>query len=299
MKLDFFKMSGAGNDFVLITSVRLRRMRARALKKLAVKLCERKPAVGADGLLYVSKSGPDAISMRYFNCDGSEAFCGNGSRCSAWWAYASGLMKKKKFSVKSISGSLPVEIVSRETVKMRMPDVEAVSLCHKGAWPRPLKTVHFLNTGVPHAVAPVKNLKTLDVGALGRFMRHHKAFGKAGTNVDFVRAENGIVKIRTYERGVEAETMACGTGITASAIALGLELGLRSPVKIISRSGEKFRVWYKRAGASVADSARGPRQASVTVADSARGPRPPEADSVTDIYIQGPAKIVFKGQIEI
>lgn len=267
MKLDFFKMSGAGNDFVLITG---RGLRLGTLKKLAVKLCARKPAVGADGLLYVNKPGPDVISMRYFNCDGSEAFCGNGLRCSAWWAYASGLMKKKKFSVKSISGSLSVEIISPETVKMRMPDVPSVSLNHGGAWSKPVKTAHFLNTGVPHAVVPVPDLENLDVNGLGRFLRFHKAFGSAGTNVDFVRAENGVVKIRTYERGVEAETLACGTGITASAIALGLELGLKSPVALVSRSGEKFRVWYKRAGASV-----------------------------TDIYIQGPAKIVFEGTIEI
>lgn len=270
MKLNFFKMSGAGNDFVLITSVRLRRMRSGALKKLAVKLCSAKTAVGADGLLYVNKAGPGAISMRYFNCDGSEAFCGNGSRCSAWWAYASGLMKKKKFFLKSISGNLPVEIISRETVKIRMPDVPSVSLNHGGAWSKPVRTVHFLNTGVPHAVVPVPDLEHLDVNGLGRFLRFHSAFGSAGTNVDFVRAENGIVKIRTYERGVEAETPACGTGITASAIALGLELGLNSPVKIISKSGEKFKVWYK-----------------------------PSGGRVTDIYIQGPAKIIFKGTIEI
>ena len=298
MKLDFLKMSGAGNDFVLITGPALFPQKGQSawLKKLAVRLCARKPAVGADGLLYVNKSGPGAISMRYFNCDGSEAFCGNGSRCSAWWAYASGLVKKKKFYLKSISGNLPVEIISRETVKMRMPDVGAVSLCRKGVWPKPLNIVHFLNTGVPHAVAPVKNLKTLDVAALGRLMRHHKAFGKAGANVDFVRAENGVVKIRTYERGVEAETLACGTGITASAVALGLELGLKSPVAVLSRSGEKFRVWYKRAGAAVADGARPGDSARGRLHAGGRGPR---QASVTDIYIQGPAKIVFKGQIEI
>ncbi|HAF94632.1 MAG TPA: diaminopimelate epimerase [Elusimicrobia bacterium] len=272
MKLDFFKMSGAGNDFVLLTGPALfpQKGQSAGLKKLAIKLCSAKTAVGADGLLYVNKAGRSAIRMRYFNSDGSEAFCGNGSRCSAWWAYASGLMKKKKFSLKSISGSLPVEIISRETVKMRMPDVPAVSLHHGGVWCKPVKTAHFLNTGVPHAVVPVWDLERLDVDGLGRRMRFHKAFGHAGANVDFVRVENGVVKIRTYERGVEAETLACGTGITASAVALGLDLGLKSPVAFVSRSGEKFRVWYKRAGAGA-----------------------------SDIYIQGPAKIVFKGTIEI
>lgn len=267
MNLKFFKLSGAGNDFVLLSGGGFN---TASLKKLAVRLCPHKTAVGADGLLYVNKAGSDAVSMRYFNSDGSETFCGNGSRCSAWWAYASGLVKTKKFLLKTISGDLPVEIVSRETVKMRMPDVSAVSLYHKGVWPRPLKAVHFLNTGVPHAVIPVKNPDNIDVAVLGRLMRYHKAFGKAGTNVDFIRLENGIVKIRTYERGVEAETLACGTGITASAIALGLSEGLRSPVTIISKTGEKFRVWYKRSGSGA-----------------------------SDIQIQGPAKIVFEGTIEV
>ena len=272
MKLDFFKVSGAGNDFVLLTGPALfpKRGRSAGLKKLAVKLCAVKTAIGADGLLYVNKDGPGAINMRYFNSDGSETFCGNGSRCAAWWAYSSGLMKKKKFMLGSISGDLPVEIISHETVKMRMPDVSSVSLNHGGAWSRPVRTVHFLDTGVPHAVVPVQDLESLDVNGLGRFLRFHKAFGPAGTNVDFVCAENGVVNIRTYERGVEAETLACGTGITASAIALGLCESLGSPVKVISKSGEIFKVWYKPAGWKV-----------------------------TDIYIQGPAKIVFNGTIEI
>ncbi|HAH33115.1 MAG TPA: diaminopimelate epimerase [Elusimicrobia bacterium] len=272
MKINFIKMSGAGNDFVLLTGPALVSQKGQSawLKKLAVKLCAQKLAVGADGLLYVNRAGSNAISMRYFNSDGSETFCGNGSRCSAWWAYASGLIKEKKFYLKSVSGDLPVEIVSREMVKMRMPDVEVVSLYHNGVWPPPLKTVHFLNTGVPHAVAVVENLDKLDVCALGRSMRYNKAFGKAGANADFVSVKNGFVKVRTYERGVEAETLACGTGITASAIALGLCGGVGSPVKITSKNGEKFKVWYKRDG-----------------------------ERVTDIYIQGPAKIVFRGTMEI
>jgi len=265
-KIKFWKMSGAGNDFVLLTGGRLE---TAALKGLAVELCAQKLAVGADGLLYVNGAGRGAVSMRYFNSDGSEAFCGNGSRCSAWWAYRSGLMKTKRFLLKTISGDLPVEIVSDERVRMRMPDVPEVKLGFKGKYPAGIRTAHFLNTGVPHAVVPVKDLESTDVRILGRALRYNKAFGPKGTNVDFVKASGGRVAVRTYERGVEDETLACGTGITASAVALALAGQVSSPVSLTARSGEKFQVWLKASGAGA-----------------------------SEIYIQGPAKIVFEGEIK-
>ncbi|OGR67256.1 MAG: diaminopimelate epimerase [Elusimicrobia bacterium GWC2_61_19] len=264
-KMKFWKMSGAGNDFVLITGGRYK---TAALKKLAVGLCAARTGVGADGLLYV-RPGRGAVSLRYFNSDGSEAFCGNGSRCAAWWAYSAGLVKRKKFLLKTVSGELPVEITGPESVRMRMPDVDGVALGYGGAWSKPVKRVHLLDTGVPHAVVPVDDLGGLDVMGLGKLLRFHKDFGPEGVNVDFVAVRGGKVHVRTYERGVEGETPACGTGITASAVALGLSLGLRSPVELISRSGEKFRVWFRAAGAGA-----------------------------RDIYIQGPARIVFEGEIK-
>ena len=266
-RIKFWKMSGAGNDFILLSGGRAG---GGALKKLAVRLCAPKTGIGADGLLYVNKSGPAAVSVRYFNSDGSEAFCGNGSRCAAWWAWSEGLMKNRSFVLHSAAGRLAAEITAEQSVKMRMPDVKAVSLCQAGAWPKPVKTVHFLNTGVPHAVVPVANIKDLDVAVLGRTLRYHRVFGPAGANVNFVRLHKGAIKLRTYERGVEAETLACGTGIAASAVALGLALGLGSPVTLIPVTGEKFKVWYRRQGAGAAD-----------------------------IYVQGPAKIVFTGRIDL
>jgi len=129
--------------------------------------------------------------------------------------------------------------------------------------------VHFLNTGVPHAVVPVSGLETLDVDGLGRSLRHNPAFGRAGTNVDFVSLRGGRAHVRTYERGVEGETQACGTGITASAVALALAGAVKPPVRLRSRSGEDFTVWLKPAG-----------------------------NGARDIRIQGPARLVFKGEIE-
>ena len=163
------------------------------------------------------KAGAGKASLRYFNSDGSEAFCGNGSRCAAWWARESGLVKGDSFALATIRGVLAVKVTGREKIKMRMPAVPAVALDHRGKYPAPVKTVHFLNTGVPHAVVPLGNIAALDVYALGRLLRFHKAFGAAGANVNFVKLKGNSVHIRTYERGVEAETQACGTGITASA----------------------------------------------------------------------------------
>ncbi len=258
-------MSGAGNDFVLLSGGG---RKTAALKRLAVKLCARKTAVGADGLLYVNKDGETSVTLRYFNSDGSEAFCGNGSRCAAWWAYSTGLVKSGKFLLKTSGGELAADIKAAESVRMRMPDVEDVSLGHGGAWSKPVRSVHFLDTGVPHAVVPVYDLEKLDVGGVGRLLRFHKAFGTQGTNVDFVRVGGGKVYVRTYERGVEGETLACGTGITASAVALALTGEVKSPVTLVARSGDTFRVWLKPSGAGA-----------------------------KEIYIQGPAKIVFEGEI--
>jgi len=264
-KIKFWKMSGAGNDFVLLPAGRLK---TAALKKLARALCPRGTGVGADGLLAVAKAGPGAVSVRYFNADGSEAFCGNGSRCAAWWAHRRGLAGKKFFLL-TAAGRLPAEIASPERVRMGMPDVRGARLFFKGKFPAGVKVLHFLNTGVPHAVVPVPDLGRLDVAALGRALRYNPAFGPAGANINFVRVRGGRAEVRTYERGVEAETLACGTGLTACAVALTLAGEVRPPVALTARSGGKFSVRLKPAGAGA-----------------------------SGITIEGPARIVFAGEIQ-
>lgn len=265
-KIKFWKMSGAGNDFVLLQGGAPASAR---LKKLAVRLCDRRLGVGADGLLHIAKAGPRLLTVRYCNSDGSEAFCGNGSRCAAWRAWSSGLIRDSEFTLRTAAGDLDAEIVSAETVRMRMPDVKGACLNFAGNYPAGIKQVHFLNTGVPHAVVPVRDLKGTDVAALGRALRFNKAFGRAGTNVNFVRLAGSTVQVRTYERGVEGETLACGTGLTASAVALALAGLVKSPVTLAARSGDKFRVWLKPAPAGAAE-----------------------------IRLQGPAKTVFEGEIK-
>ena len=200
--MKFWKMSGAGNDFVLITGA----PRGTAeLRSLARRLCDRRLSVGADGLLYARRSAAGKISLRYFNSDGSEAFCGNGSRCAALWAFKRGLATRS-FTLSTPRGDFPVTVTGKNRVRMRMPDVKKVSLRHPGRWPAGAKEVHFLDTGVPHAVVPVKGLDRLDVRGLGGTLRRHRAFGRAGANVDFVETARGRVMVRTYERGVEDET---------------------------------------------------------------------------------------------
>lgn len=261
----FWKMSGAGNDFVLITGSP---RRAAELRTLARRLCRRRLSVGADGLLHVRREAPGLVALRYFNSDGSEAFCGNGSRCAALWAFRQGLVPRS-FRLSTLRGELPAEITGPERVRMRMPDVEKVSLRRPGRWPAGVKEVHFLDTGVPHAVVPVKDIGRLDVRALGSALRRHRAFGRAGANVDFAEVKGGRVLVRTYERGVEDETLACGTGITAAAIALALAGAVEPPVKLRSRSGEDFTVGLTPSGKGAAG-----------------------------IYIEGPARPVFEGGIK-
>ena len=268
MKIKFYKMSGAGNDFVLLCGKQISDSK---LKKIAVKLCARGISIGADGLLYLTKISKDTVKVRYFNSDGSEAFCGNGSRCSAWWAYLNGIVKKKKFNLETEQGVLKAEIVAKEKIKIEMPVVDGVNLNYRGTYPAIVKKLHFLNTGVPHAIVPLKNLKNLDIDSLGRLIRRNKAFGKEGTNVDFVCLKGERIFIRTYERGVEAETLACGTGVTASAIAMAKSKDLKSPINCITKNGEKFKVWFDHN----------------------------DQTQVSGIYLQGPAKQVFKGEIEI
>lgn len=265
-RIKFWKMSGAGNDFVLLSGGR---RGTRELRRLALRLCARRLGVGADGLLYAAPAGRGVVSVRYFNADGSEAFCGNGTRCAAWWAYRAGLAGRG-LRLRTAAGELAADIAGEGMVRLEMPDIKSVSLSHKGGYPPGIKTVHFLNTGVPHAVAPVADLENIDVETLGRSLRHNPAFGAGGANVDFVQVRGRRVFVRTYERGVEGETLACGTGLTAAAVALALAGKVKPPVALAARSGGKFIVWLEPCG-----------------------------DGAAGIRIQGPAEIVFEGEVVI
>lgn len=214
MTKEFWKYEGAGNDFVLLD---LRDTNFEPSAEQISKICDRRRGVGADGLMILAGSQRADFAMRYFNADGPEAtMCGNGGRCIAWFADHLGIGGEQK-TFEAIDGLHTAEILSREgdtaTVRLQMVDVESVKVLSDGDV--------LLDTGSPHLVRFVESLD-VDIVGLGRELRYSpKTAATNGANINFVRVDGeGRVALRTYERGVEDETLACGTGATATAIAL-------------------------------------------------------------------------------
>lgn len=264
--MKFWKMSGAGNDFVLLDWTNRKPSQA-ALAALARALCDRRAGIGADGLLVLAP-GPRLL---YFNADGSKAFCGNGARCAAWWLYRRGLTRKaKRFQFETAEGPVAARVVGKELVSIAMPRPHSLRLGLKiKALGRTLR-VHAVNTGVPHAVVEVGDVDSVPVFELGRALRRHAAFAPAGANVNFIRAKGGKISLRTYERGVEDETLACGTGATASALVAAARGLARSPVRVRVRGGADLTIRFKRDGAGYAD-----------------------------VWLEGPAQQIFSGEIDL
>ena len=212
--ISFVKMSGAGNDFLVLEAEK-----GRNYKKLAINSCDRTNGIGADGLLILDTSEKSDFKMRIINADGSEAeMCGNGARCMAAYIAANKKPHKKIFSMETLAGEILAK-VEGETVQVRLSNPKD----YRSDIPLEINSrvihAHYIDTGVPHAVIYVEGLKKIDVAGIGRTVRYHKAFEPRGTNVDFIeQLEPGLVAVRTYERGVENETKACGTGAVASAI---------------------------------------------------------------------------------
>lgn len=269
-ELTFYKMSAAGNDFVVMEI----EAAGGSLNKLARQACDRKFGIGADGLLVLQRSKKADVKMRVFNADGSEAeMCGNGARCAA---YLSAKRKAQSVKQKTKNTELKIETkagiidaeVSGKDVKIRLTDPKAMKLnLLIDIGKRKLK-VHYIDTGVPHAVIFVEGLENIDLLCLGRAVRYHKVFAPRGANVNIVEAlKDNYIKIRTYERGVEAETLACGTGSAASALITAQQLGKKSgKIDVGVNSGEVLKVYYKKIG-----------------------------DKFKDVWLAGQAKIIYKG----
>ncbi len=209
--MKFYKLHGAGNDFIFFTGSKV--MSGETIQKL----CNRNFGIGADGVIIIRKSASACIdfTMRYFNSDGSEAdFCANGARCSVLLASKSGYFKGNRCSFKAGDGKHEAEILSGNKIKLEMkkPEEYAAGLKFKGI----RQELYFLNTGVEHVVGYTSELDKLGVQNFGSIIRYDSLFSN-GTNVNFVeRTSPCKLRIRTYERGVESETRACGTGITAA-----------------------------------------------------------------------------------
>jgi diaminopimelate epimerase len=237
----FTKMSGAGNDFVVIDN--RGGLLPEPLANLARAMCPRRTAVGADGLIAVEEPrGDEDFSMRYYNSDGSEAeLCGNGARCVALFAHGLGFAgASMRFSSRS---GIHEATVTESGISVTMPKPEVRS----GPVDLPLgrgnADAFLVVVGVPHVVIFREELDTLDLASEGRRIRNHSSLGPEGANVNFVQVvDGGRIKVRTYERGVEAETLACGTGATASAIAACRKGLVTAPVEVETAGGDVLRV---------------------------------------------------------
>lgn len=245
-RISFWKMSGSGNDFILVDN---RRSAIPAdAAALARRLCTRGFSVGADGLILIERSREADFAWRFFNADGSEAaMCGNGGRCAARFAFLKGLAPARMRFVTG-AGLIRAE-VRGERVKLQLPLPsgyhERVTVALEGLPAAPA----FLVVGVPHTVVQTPALEQVPVAQWGRALRHDPAFGQAGANANFFRVDGPRrLSLRTYERGVEAETLACGTGAVATALVAAAAGLVTSPVAVATRGGEELTVHFRRRG---------------------------------------------------
>jgi diaminopimelate epimerase len=265
----FAKMSGAGNDFIVIDH-RHSLIPLQDQAEFVRAVCRRMFSAGADGLILIENSEKADFSWRFYNGDGSVAeMCGNGARCAARFAYARGIADKK-MSFETLAGIIEAEVLEDDDVSLLMTapcDYKrglSVELDGKQA------EISFMNSGVPHVVMFVEEGVEIPVKEWGYTIRFHDQFQPAGTNVNFVQAlGDGTIQVRTYERGVEDETMACGTGAVASAI-FATEKGITSsPVRITTSGGEHLTIVFDMQ----------------------------EDGTAENVYLQGPARIIYIGQL--
>ncbi len=240
-RINFTKTVASGNDFVVIDE--LANWPIHRLKRLARKICDRKYGAGADGLLILEKSKAADIKMRIFNADGSEAqMCGNGARCTALY------IGRRRVAIETKAGIIESE-VNADNVRIKLTDPKDMKLDMPIRVNNRTLHVNFINTGVPHAVIFAEGLDKIDVANLGNRIRYHKSFAPCGTNVDFAEVlNNNTIKVRTYERGVEDETLACGTGAVASALITSYELRVTSyrNINVHTQGGEILKVYFEK-----------------------------------------------------
>jgi len=266
--LRFTKMNGAGNDFVLVDN---RSGELLLRKEQVVKLCDRHRGVGADGVLLLEKATNGAdFRMRYYNSDGGEAeMCGNGARCFARFAQqVAGA--KSKVSFETPAGVIAAKL-GGELVCLEMSEPTDLRLGIEMSASGDTIRGHFINTGVPHVVIPVPDLETVDVQKTGAAIRHHELFSPKGANVNFSKKRGRRrIAIRTYERGVENETLACGTGVVASALVFAATESVDGPIGVLVRGGNELTVGFKKAGGHF-----------------------------KNVTLTGPAEFVFEGTIKL
>ncbi len=242
MNLAFSKYSGCGNDFILIDN---RSPSDIIYQKPVIRhLCHRRLGIGADGLILLESSEKAGFKMRILNADGSEAdMCGNGLRCLFQFIHKLGF-PKRRYTIETGAGLLSGGF-DEDIVWIQMSDPKDVRWDVSLSFKDDLFIAHVINTGVPHAVIFVVNVENVDVAGLGSRIRYHPTFAPQGVNVNFAHVDvNQEIWLRTYERGVEGETLACGTGATATALAAAHVKGVKSPVLIHTRSKERLKITF-------------------------------------------------------
>lgn len=240
--IPFSKLNGSGNDFLLIDN-RRGILRGVDLPGFVGKVCDRSRSIGADGVIFIEKSRKADFRWRFFNADGSRAeMCGNGGRCAARFAVERNIARTT-LGFETDAGLIRAEVKGRR-VKLQMTPPRGLALSKSLTLRGRKITYSFLDTGVPHAVLFVPDLSKIDLEGTGQGIRTHRVFAPRGTNVDFVRVRNGEVRIRTYERGVEGETLACGTGAVAAGILSAVHGYVRPPVAVRTRGGEVLIVHF-------------------------------------------------------
>jgi diaminopimelate epimerase len=266
--LNFTKMNGAGNDFVLLDN---RDASLHFDGKTIERICDRHRGVGADGLLLVepAQNGAD-FRMRYYNSDGGEAeMCGNGARCFARFANRIA-GSRESVSFETQAGVITAQFIG-DLVKIVMSEPKDLRLKDSIEAARQTLTVHSVNTGVPHAVVLVDDLGAVNVQQLGSAIRYHEHFAPKGTNANFIHAiDEKTIAIRTYERGVEGETLACGTGVVASAIIYHELTGAAQPIGVRVKGGDLLQVGFEKTTAGYGN-----------------------------VTLTGPADFVFDGKIDV
>ena len=270
MQIAFTKMHGAGNDFVMIENLD----GAIQLAPEQVKaLCDRRFGIGADGLILLNPPADPSVqaTMVYYNADGGRVeMCGNGARCFTSFAIQNGVGDGSSVAFKTDAGPMTAKAANGEFT-IRMTPVKDLRLDQTLVSPHGTYSYHFMNTGVEHVVIFTDDVSKIDIRPEGSAIRYHKDFAPRGTNANFAQLlPNGVIKVRTYERGVEDETLACGTGVTAVAIAAALKGMANAPVSVLVAGGDVLTIGFEIQGSAI-----------------------------SNVTLTGPAKNVFTGSVQI
>lgn len=259
MRIEFSKYQGTGNDFVVIDN---RNGRYSHLSQDEISfLCHRRFGIGADGLMMLQQKEGYDFEMKYFNADGAEgSMCGNGGRCIVQFANDLNLIKGRSFFLAS-DGPHDAIITEDGLIELKMKDVDGIEKRESGS---------ILHTGSPHYIQSVTNLAEWNVETEGKAIRYNDEFRAKGINVNFIEPHNDGIKIRTYERGVEAETLSCGTGATAAALSVASDITTPQLINVHTMGG-LLQIKFIKTGVA----------------------------HFSDIWLCGPAKHVFNGQIDL